>query len=114
MTQPADDRDLRDRFAGLRNADSHQVPPFGRSIGTRPREARASVALTILIAATLILSVLFLPRDVTPTETIDLRSARWIAPTDFLLNVPGDWMLRDMPRIAVPRIDTTITRRLAS
>jgi hypothetical protein len=114
MTTPSDERDLRDRFARLRRAEGGEAPSFARSIAARPREARPSVALTIAIAATLVLSVLFLPDDVKPTETIDLRSARWVAPTDFLLNVPGDWMLREVPRIAVPQIDTTIPRRLSS
>src|SRR5919109_1781572 len=99
MTRPPDDRDLVDRFASLRRAESSEAPAFARSITVRPREARPSVALTIAIAATLVLSVVFLPDNGKPTETIDLRSARWIAPTDFLLNVPGDWMLRDVPRI---------------
>lgn len=112
MTTPTDDRDLRDRFARLRRAESREAPPF--VVAVRPREARPSVVLTIAIAATLVLSVLFLPDDVGPTETIDLRSARWVAPTDFLLNVPGDWMLRDVPRITVPQIDTATYRRLTS
>jgi hypothetical protein len=114
VTSPIDDRDLRDRFASLRRAESGEAPAFARSITAPRRESKPSVALTIAIAATLVLSVLFLPDDVKPTDTIDLRSARWIAPTDFLLNVPGDWMLREVPRIAVPRIDTTLSRRLSS
>lgn len=98
-----DERDLREQFARLRAVERQRVPAFARA--TAPRVAHrtpASLGLAVAIVATLVLSVFLLPRDEPHAGLIDLRASHWTGPTDFLLSVPGDWMLREVPSIGAP------------
>lgn len=121
-----DDRDLAGRFARLRREQREAAAPFA-AIAARPgrRRGRASRfgGIVVATAAAVVFVTLVIRGDVAPSRertrsaTIDLRSAGWPGPTDFLLNVPGDWLLRDIPRIARPlsiRIDNFTDRRISS
>ena len=117
----ADDKDLVDRFAAMRRAERASAPMFAnvRARAERQHSLRAPFALAAAAVAATIIGVLvgrdLLRRD--ESALLDLDAIHWTAPTDFLLNVPGNWMLRDLPEIASPasmQFDTTSFRRTSS
>jgi hypothetical protein len=91
-----DDRDLRDAFARLREAERHSVPRFAVQ---RARRSPARLAFA-LIALLLIVGGAFIarrkPHDV-PETTVTIST--WRAPTDFLLKTPGRELLDSTPRL---------------
>lgn len=109
MTGPHDDRDLAGHFARLRREQRKAASPFA-AVSARPAPGRSSRAPFVGFAAAIIVAigVLGIRHELRPPGArqqplvLDLRSARWVAPTDFLLYVPGDWLLRDLPRITAP------------
>jgi hypothetical protein len=107
-----DDRDLRDRFARLRDEDRAHLPAFRVA-----REApRWTWSPRVLIAAAIILIALVLARpDRTPTnpsiQFVDLRAATWRSPTDFLLVTPGSELLRSVPEVGLPDVLAPIELR---
>lgn len=99
-----DDRELRDRFQALRREDASGVPPFGATLArARARGvgggghrwtgwlAVAAVAVVALAVARMLLS------NRRHSALIDLAAVRWEAPTDFLLVLPGEDLLRAVP-----------------
>lgn len=118
MSRQPDDEDLVDRFAAMRRAEAAAAPAFAnvRARGKRQRSLRAPFALGLAAVATAAIVVAVLAsrnRIERAPVGIDLRSASWTAPTDFLLDTPGRWMLRDLPEIASPasmQFDTTSYR----
>jgi len=122
MSQQPDDKDLADRFAAMRRAEGAAAPAFANvtARGTRQRSLRTSFTLGLAAAAvaTIVIGVLSSrDRNERAPVGIDLRAASWTAPTDFLLDTPGHWMLRDLPEIASPasmQFDTTSYRRTSS
>lgn len=122
MTLQPDDGDLAERFARLRKAERETTPPFAQisERRERPQSHRGPFALGLAAAvmAAAIIGVLVQrgrPRPEAPAP-LDLRTARWTAPTDFLLKVPGSWLLRDVPQIAEPpslQFDATTYRRIS-
>lgn len=126
MTGLPDDRDLAGQFARLRREQREAASTFG-AVTARPAPRRRRrvpfVGLAAAVVAAIVIGGNVIRHEVKPhgareqPPVIDLRSARWVAPTDFLLNVPGDWLLRDLPRIAAPasfRFDTVTYRRISS
>lgn len=123
MTLQPQDRDLADRFARLRREERNGAPTFAnvtaRRALQRSRRVPFVLGLAVALAAAAIVGVL-IERDAARREVpspLDLRAARWTAPTDFLLNTPGHWLLRDLPRIAAPasmQFDTVLYRRVSS
>ena len=97
-----DTDELRDRFDALRREDLELATPFQRLLATaRARRAAPSgrrslglAAAAIVLAAVLALLLTRRHRDGVP---IDLAAVRWRAPTDFLLQLPGDELLRTVP-----------------
>ena len=98
-----DTHELRDRFDALRREDLEHATPFQRLLATaRARRAAPSgrrplglaAAAIVLVAAVLALLLSRRHRDGVP---IDLAAVRWKAPTDFLLQLPGDELLRTVP-----------------
>ena len=97
----SDDRDLRERFARSREADRAQMPAFAAVVARAPARARARgrLAIGVAMAAALVVAA-FVARDRIarsvghvglPTPT------HWRSPTDFLLEIPGDELLRTTP-----------------
>ena len=114
MTTPHDDdRDLRERFALLRDEERARAPELARirARGPRPRRSLAVIALrtvgALATAAALTYAAVAL-RDAARRRTSPLAAlsvapppgfgaTRWTSPTDFLLDVPGAAMLREVP-----------------
>ena len=109
-TRPgADDEGLRRLFEELRAADGRAVPPFEAVLGAaRSRAARrrarrplrAAAALAALAAA----GALIVLRPWTPRfEPVPIAS--WRSPTAFLLNTPGDALLRSVPSLTASVVE---------
>jgi hypothetical protein len=108
------ERELRDEFARLRDEERRQVTPFrevlSKPIEHRPPPARASWVRITAAAAVLALIVgLTISRARwTPSqgpiagtgaaiEIVDLGTTSWISPTDFLLELPSQELLEEVP-----------------
>jgi len=95
-----DDDALRERFASLRREDAAAVRPF-RALLTAKRAARrlgfvvrwAGAAIIVIV----VVGVLLATRG-RGAIAIDLATVRWEGPTDFLLRLPGEDLLRTVPR----------------
>jgi len=105
MTGNNDDRDLRDRFAALRQEEEAHAPMFALPatsvIGQRRRWAPglipfAECALAIAAAIFVLRFVALEPRRPSPPVA---SLTEWRAPTDFLLETPGRELLRTVPAI---------------
>ena len=99
-----DDRDLRERFARLRQEDRARTPSF-RAIDARVAPRRMWSPRRVVIAAAIIVIALLLARaDRTPgnlaPQVVDLGA--WRSPTDFLLITPGSEFLRTVPAVGSP------------
>ena len=99
-----DDRDLREWFRRLRAEERAHTPVFQVT-----RQApRWTWSPRVVIAAAIILIALVLTRsDQTPTaarQVVDLGTATWRSPTDFLLVTPGRDLLRTVPDFSSPEL----------
>jgi hypothetical protein len=112
----SDDRDLRDAFARLRDAERRGIPPFRIPAQSQP-VLRARGALRLAAAAALLLLVIslgYLSRQAdrgvhqpaTPRSATSI--SEWRAPTDFLLRTPGSELIVSTPRIRphLPQVNT--------
>lgn len=98
-----EDRDLRDRFARLKREDRSIVPTFRAPMASERPRPRWPVPTAI--AAAIVLIAFLIARPDRPSETslhVDLGSASWRSPTDFLLDTPGSDMLRRVPAVGSP------------
>jgi hypothetical protein len=109
------DRDLRELFARLKESDRAAAPLFQTVLGDAERRRRsqeqgtvrriAAIAAAIVLLAGGALAVLYdrldprRPESAGTVVTVDLRSTWWQAPTDFLLDTPGDRLLRTVPTL---------------
>jgi hypothetical protein len=106
-----DDHDLRKGFAALRREDAAGTPLFQATVAAaRARQAAAPgrravwlAAVIVAVAAVLVVSTRR-ERGSSRLE-IDLATVRWQAPTDFLLKLPGDELLRSVPPLWPGRLD---------
>lgn len=110
-----DDRHLKQAFEALRRAAAAETPPFdatvvaarARRAATRGRRAVA-VAAAVVVAVAIVALVVLLPgrgaRDGSPLQ-VDLATVQWRAPTDFLLTLPGDELLRSVPQLGRRSLD---------
>ena len=99
-----DDRDLRERFASLREADRTRAPSFEHLLRRSRRDSRSGtrlVAAGLVAALVVAVSLLLSTRDrAVPAGGATIPSiASWRAPTDFLLATPGRDLLRTVPDI---------------
>jgi len=93
-----DDRDLRDAFAELRNAESRSAAPFRVPVLTRtPR--RGGLLRWSVVAIVLMVAFGVLLRDETQVRSDDTPISEWRAPTDFLLLTPGVELVQTLPRL---------------
>jgi hypothetical protein len=104
-----EDHDLQDRFEALRREDLAHSASFKTTLaGARARRTapsgrrplRLAAAALVLAGVVLVLLVVHRHRD---GALIDLATVRWHAPTDFLLRLPGDELLRTVPELGRAR-----------
>jgi len=99
-----DDHDLRDRFRRLRREDVAGATPFRATLaaaarrGASPRPPALRIAAAAAVIAALGVTVVLAGRGRRGIP-IDLARARWQAPSDFLLRVPGAELLRTVPEL---------------
>jgi hypothetical protein len=95
------DHDLAEQFAALRRADAAAAPSFHATLTAtrardtaKPRRRALGFAAAIVIVGVAI--ALFLTRRAVPT---DLATVRLKTPTDFLLMLPNEQLLRTVPHL---------------
>jgi len=102
----ADDRDLRGRFAALRDEDAAGAPPF-RAARARPRERRVPFALAAVgLAAVVIVALLVATGPRRPlSDDAAIAQARalstWTAPTDDFLRLSGLEIPNSVPNLSL-------------
>ncbi len=92
------DRDLRDAFARLREAESKTIPPFRVEIRDSRLEIRRT-AFALIVLILIISGSFFIRKDRHPASPPDVTLSTWRAPTDFLLDTPGRELLTSSPRL---------------
>ncbi len=109
------ERELREEFARLRDEERRQATPFhevlSKPVEPRPTPVRASWVRITAAAAVLALIVgLTISRarwtpsqgptagTDAPVEIVDLGTTSWISPTDFLLELPSQELLEEVPK----------------
>jgi hypothetical protein len=102
------EHDLGERFHALRREDAAAAPPFQATLAAArarhtvpPRRRVLGLAAAALVVAGVALALLVTRRD-RDGMTIDLAAVRWHAPTDFLLSLPGEDLLRTVPKLGSP------------
>ena len=105
-----DDHHVKQAFEALRREDVAGTPPFPATIAAararrtaRPRRRALGLAAAIVVVALVFISIRR-ERDGVRLA-IDLATVRWRAPTDFLLNLPGDELLRSVPQLGPRGLD---------
>ncbi|MFQ5690746.1 MAG: hypothetical protein ACE5HQ_10790 [Gemmatimonadota bacterium] len=118
ISDPLTDRELRQRFVELRREVLAAAPPFEPASSLRRRGERRPARLgwrAVLVSAMVVTlalgAVLGLFRSGIDTSggergvrpdprfEIDLSTARWVAPSDFLLRTPGQALLGEVPSV---------------
>ena len=102
MIEPHE-RELRNSFHALRREEAVRTPPFDATVvaarrRTGPRLRRGALVL----AAAAVLTGVALALVLAPHRQgarIDLATVHWDSPTDFLLRLPGDELLRTAPEL---------------
>lgn len=94
------DRDLRRSFDLLRREEQADAPSFAPLVHRQGRVVTSIRWLRLgAVAALLILAALpLLVRRWTPPQAVPSLTT-WKSPTDFLLDTPGDELLRSVPRL---------------
>ena len=107
-----EDHQLRNDFEALRREDAAGTPPFGATVAAaRARQAAARRHRALRLAAAAVVAVVAAVVVSTRPERygvrlqIDLATVRWHAPTDFLLKLPGDELLRSIPQLGSRGLD---------
>ncbi len=107
-----DDPHLKQAFEALRREDAAGTPPFRATVAAaHARQAGAPARRALMLAAAVVVAVAAVVvvstrrhRDGVRLE-IDLATVRWHAPTDFLLKLPGDELLRSVPQLGRRSLD---------
>ena len=97
------DHDLEERFHALRRAEAAAAPPFHTTLAAarvrgagKPRRRTLGLAAAAAIVIAGVAVALLLTRRAAPT---DLATVRLTAPTDFLLTLPNEQLLRTVPEL---------------
>jgi hypothetical protein len=98
------DQDLQKQFQALREETAPGVPSFRALLArARARRALSSRRIPWLATAGMVVAVgavaLLFARPGPRGARIDLTTVHWKAPTDFLLELPGDRLLRSLPEL---------------
>jgi hypothetical protein len=111
MTEHAD-HDLGERFHALRRADAAIAPAFHGTLAAarargagKPQRRALGFAVAGIIVASVAVAVLAI-RHGLPN---DLATVRLTTPTDFLLALPNEDLLRTVPQLG--RVTFTLDRR---
>ncbi len=106
-----DDHHVKQAFEALRREDAAGTPPFAATIAAararrtaRPRRRALGFAAAVIVMVAVVVISIRRERDGVRLE-IDLATVRWQAPTDFLLNLPGDELLRSVPQLGPRGLD---------
>jgi hypothetical protein len=107
MNDESQDQDLRSRFQAVRREDQQCSPPFAELVvaadrrGAPRRRRLWAIPVGLATAAGAVFGLWLLGERGVPTQAaplaIDLSATRWTAPTDFLLELPGNVLLRTTP-----------------
>lgn len=116
-----DDRELRDRFAALRENDRRRVPGFATTVArARARAGRpsrrlllAGAALAAAVAGFLVIVIHQPLSRPTPTPAVP-SITDWKSPTDFLLATPGREVLGAPPRLGQGFPEPDLSQRRTS
>jgi len=111
---PNDDRDLRERFAELRDADAASAPAFsgllrGRTPDSRTRRFRV-VPVAVLAAAAIVTAVVLVPLRRGGDRSIESAIAQakslssWTAPTDAWLTLSGLEIPSSVPSLSLSSV----------
>lgn len=106
------DGELERRFHALRREDAAGAPPFGATLAAaRARGARSPHRRMLGLAAAAVIAgfaVAFLStRPGRRGVPNDLATVRWETPTDFLLALPNEDLLRTVPELGRVRLSGT-------
>src|SRR5947199_313268 len=96
-------RDRADR-PGSATPGSAAALASARGVAARPRGRALGLAAAVVVVVAVVVISLRRERDGVRLE-IDLATVRWQAPTDFLLNLPGDELLRSVPQLGLRGLD---------
>ena len=105
-----DDHHVEQAFEALRREGAAGTPPFAATIAAararrtaRPRRRALGLAAALVVVAIVFIAI---RRERAGVRLeIDLATVRWQAPTDFLLNLPGDELLRSVPQLGPRGLD---------
>ena len=107
-----DDHQIRKGFEALRREDAAGTPSFRATVAAaraRPAASRGQRALRLAAAVVVAVVAALLVRTWRGRDTVrlqvDLATVRWQAPTDFLLKLPGDELLRSIPQLGPRGLD---------
>jgi len=107
-----DDHDLEQRFHAQRRVESAVAPSFRATLSaararlaTTPRRRPLGLVAAAVVIASVAIAVLVIRRNL-PN---DLATVRLKAPTDFLLALPNEELLRTVPELG--RVTITLDRR---
>ena len=107
-----DDHDLGDRFHALRRDDAVVTPPFHATLaaartrgGAQPRRGALGFVAAAIVVASVAIAVVVIRRGLPD----DLATVRLKTPTDFLLALPNEELLRSVPQLG--RVTITLDRR---
>ncbi len=113
MNPNQEEKRIKEMFHDLKREDARMAPSFTRDwkaassrVGKAPsfeRMARVTAALVVLLALGGLMSVSFRsspkPAILTGTPVAVSSISQWQSPTDFLLNFPGDPLLKTIPQL---------------
>ncbi|HEX4628203.1 MAG TPA: hypothetical protein VH137_05370 [Gemmatimonadales bacterium] len=107
------DDDLKERFGALRREAAAGAPSFQATLAAaqarrpvgRRRWLRLAAAVGLTAALAFLLARRGQPEGGARHAAIDLANVRWHTPTDFLLQLPGDELLRSVPRLGGLTLD---------
>ena len=111
------DHELGEQFHELRREDAAAVPPFDATLAAArarrvapPRRRTGWLAAAAVVVAGVAVALLVTRPD-RQAGTIGLATVRWEGPTDFLLVLPGDELLRTMPHFGRVNLSILSDRR---
>ena len=107
------DPELERRFRALRREEAAVAPPFRATLAAAragspspPRRRMLGLAAATAVIAGVAVAFLVTRRG-RHAMPIDLATVRWETPTDFLLALPNEQLLRTVPELGRVRLSGT-------